>query len=83
MSDDSFECEVMDWGLFYSLAEEVACKVIDSGYRPDFIVGLARGGWVLSRVLCDFLAVKDLEGGALGGDGYPGWESSAEVPLRS
>ena len=60
MSDDSFECEVMDWGLFYSLAEEVACKVIDSGYRPDFIVGLARGGWVLSRVLCDFLAVKDL-----------------------
>ncbi len=60
MSDDSFECEVMDWGRFYSLSEEVARKVIESGYRPDFIVGLARGGWVLSRVLCDFLAVKDL-----------------------
>lgn len=60
MSDDSFECEVMDWGRFYSLSEEVARNVIESGYRPDFIVGLARGGWVLSRVLCDFLAVKDL-----------------------
>ena len=81
MSDDSFECEVMDWGLFHSLAEEVACKVIDSGYRPDFIVGLARGGWVLSRVLCDFLAVKDLV--SLKVDGDSRWESSAEVPLRS
>ena len=34
--------------------------VIESGYKPDSMVGLARGGWVLSRVLCDFLAVKDL-----------------------
>jgi hypothetical protein len=24
------------------------------------MVGLARGGWVLSRVLCDFLGIKDL-----------------------
>ncbi|UCD46186.1 MAG: phosphoribosyltransferase [Candidatus Bathyarchaeota archaeon] len=50
----------MDWELFYSLSEKVARKIIESGYRPDFIVGLARGGWVLSRVLCDFLGVKDL-----------------------
>ncbi len=60
MSDDKFDCEVMDWVLFYSLSEEVARKIIESGYRADFMVGLARGGWVLSRVLCDFLAVKDL-----------------------
>lgn len=60
MSSEKFECEVMDWGLFYSLSKEVARKIIGSGYRPDFVVGLARGGWVLSRVLCDFLEVKDL-----------------------
>ena len=60
MSDDKFDCEVMDWELFYSLSVEVARKIIDSGYRADFMVGLARGGWVLSRVLCDFLAIKDL-----------------------
>ncbi len=60
MSGDKFECEVMDWCLFYDLSKEVARKIIDSGYEPDFVVGLARGGWVLSRVLCDFLGVKDL-----------------------
>jgi hypoxanthine phosphoribosyltransferase len=60
VSDDKFDCEIMDWELFYSLSEEVAQKILDSSYRADFMVGLARGGWVLSRVLCDFLAIKDL-----------------------
>lgn len=50
----------MTWDQFYELARSVAEKIKDSGYRPDFMVGLARGGWVLSRVLCDFLGVKDL-----------------------
>jgi len=50
----------MNWELFYSLSREVAIKIVESGYEPDFVVGLARGGWVLSRVLCDFLGVKDL-----------------------
>jgi hypoxanthine phosphoribosyltransferase len=50
----------MDWGLFQRLAGETADKIIASGYKPGFIVGIARGGWVLSRVLCDYLGVKDL-----------------------
>ncbi|MFA5868703.1 MAG: phosphoribosyltransferase [Candidatus Bathyarchaeia archaeon] len=50
----------MSWDLFHDLSKKTADKIIASGFRPDFIVGLARGGWVLSRVLCDFLGVKDL-----------------------
>jgi len=57
---DKFECEIMSWDLFYELSKKTADKILASRFRPDFIVGLARGGWVLSRVLCDFLAVKDL-----------------------
>ena len=57
---DSFECEVMSWELFQKLANNVAKSIKESGYQPDFMVGLARGGWVLSRVLCDYLGVKDL-----------------------
>ncbi len=57
---DKFECEVMSWDLFHDLSKKTADKIIASGFKPDFIVGLARGGWVLSRVLCDFLGVKDL-----------------------
>ncbi len=57
---DAFECEVMSWELFDRLAKNVAKKINESGYKPDFMVGLARGGWVLSRVLCDYIGVKDL-----------------------
>ncbi len=60
MSADCFECEVMDWDLFYKLAKKVASKINNSGFKPDIIVGLARGGWVLARVLCDLIGVKDL-----------------------
>jgi len=60
MSADCFECEVMDWNLFYQLARQVAKKINGSGYKPDLIVGLARGGWVLARILCDLIGVKDL-----------------------
>jgi hypoxanthine phosphoribosyltransferase len=57
---DSFECEVMNWELFEKLATNVAKSIKEDGFQPDFMVGLARGGWVLSRVLCDYLGVKDL-----------------------
>ena len=57
---DAFECEIMSWELFDRLAKSVADKIKASGFKPDFMVGLARGGWVLSRVLCDYIGVKDL-----------------------
>jgi len=60
MQGYKFECELMSWSRFSELSEIVAEKINASGYKPDFMVGLARGGWVLSRVLCDYLGVKDL-----------------------
>jgi len=50
----------MSWDYFYKLSKILAEKIKASGYNPDLIVGLARGGWCLARVLCDFLGVKDL-----------------------
>jgi hypoxanthine phosphoribosyltransferase len=60
MAMENFECEMMNWTLFAELSKNVADRIIESNYAPDFMVGLARGGWVLSRVLCDYLGVKDL-----------------------
>ena len=57
---DIFDCELMSWDLFENLSKKVAGRIKENGYQPDFMVGLARGGWVLSRVLCDYLGVKDL-----------------------
>ncbi|MFB0543785.1 MAG: phosphoribosyltransferase [Candidatus Bathyarchaeia archaeon] len=60
MQGEGFDCEIMDWDFFYDLAKRVAGRIKEAGYQPDIIVGLARGGWALARVLCDFLGVKDL-----------------------
>jgi len=60
LSSDKFDCEIMSWEHFYTLAKEVGGRIKASGYKPDIIVGLARGGWCLARVLCDLLGIKDL-----------------------
>ncbi|AKB82936.1 Xanthine-guanine phosphoribosyltransferase [Methanosarcina barkeri 3] len=39
-----------------NISTEVKC----SGYEPDVIIALARGGWFAGRVLCDFLGLDDL-----------------------
>lgn len=40
--------------------EALAKKVTDSGYKPDYLVGLARGGWIPTRLLSKSLEVKEL-----------------------
>lgn len=42
------------------MVRQVAGKVDGSGYRPSTVVGLARGGWVPARLMCDFLGITDL-----------------------
>jgi hypothetical protein len=57
---DKFKCVVTNWDYIYDLCREVANEVKASGYEPDMIVALARGGWFAGRVLCDFLGLDDL-----------------------
>lgn len=56
----SSSCEVISWNRFYALARKLARQVRDSGYRPDLIVAIGRGGYVPGRVLSDFLGQMDL-----------------------
>lgn len=53
-------CYVLDFDDIYNYAYQTANKIKDSGWRPDAIVGIARGGWVHARIACDLLGVKDL-----------------------
>jgi hypoxanthine phosphoribosyltransferase len=46
--------EVVDW------SKKLARKIVDSGYQPDVIIGIARGGVTPARLLCDYLGVMDL-----------------------
>jgi len=56
----TFKVELISWEQTYKLSQVLAKKILDSGYKPDLIVGLARGGWVPARNLCDFMGIKDL-----------------------
>jgi len=53
-------CEAISWNSVHDLARRLARKVIDSGYRPEVIVAIGRGGWMPGRILSDFLGQMDL-----------------------
>ena len=40
--------------------DTLAKQISDSGFRPDYLVGLARGGWIPTRLLSDALGVKEI-----------------------
>ncbi|MDW8061790.1 MAG: phosphoribosyltransferase [Nitrososphaerota archaeon] len=47
--------EAPDWDYLYELCLELAQLVEKAGFKPDLIVGIARGGWIPARLLSDFL----------------------------
>jgi hypothetical protein len=53
-------CYVLDFDDITNYAYQTAIKIRKSGWKPDVIVGVARGGWVHARLQCDLLGVKDL-----------------------
>lgn len=59
---EKFKCEFRSWENIYALSRIVARKIRKSGWEPEIIIGITRGGWVPARNLCDFLGVKDLLG---------------------
>ena len=48
-------CELVTWGQVYRLSWRLADLIRKSGFAPDLIVAVARGGYVPARLLCDFL----------------------------
>lgn len=53
-------CKILSFKDVHEMVKKVAEKVKASNYEPTTIVGLARGGWVPARLMCDFLGITDL-----------------------
>ncbi len=53
-------CELISWARFHALARQLARRVHASGFRPDTLVAIGRGGYMPARILSDFLNVMDL-----------------------
>jgi uncharacterized protein len=59
MSDGSRH-EVLPWELFGDASRALAQQVVDSGYRPTIVLGIARGGLLPAATLSYALGVKNL-----------------------
>jgi hypoxanthine phosphoribosyltransferase len=55
MNPESFPCDLVTWNEFYDLAKSLSRLIKSSGWRPDLVVAIGRGGYVPARVVCDFL----------------------------
>ncbi|WP_050799385.1 phosphoribosyltransferase [endosymbiont of Tevnia jerichonana] len=53
-------CELITWHQSYGLCRLFAERLRASGFRPDIIVAIGHGGWVIGRILADFLNLMDL-----------------------
>ncbi len=56
----SIKCYFVTWDKAYRLGRIIARKIKKSGFIPDLVIGVARGGLVPARIVCDFLHQKDL-----------------------
>ncbi|MCE4600226.1 MAG: phosphoribosyltransferase [Desulfurococcales archaeon] len=52
--------KLVSWSEIVEWSRGLAGKIEASGYRPDVIVAVARGGYVPARLLADFLDVTNM-----------------------
>ena len=71
--------EVLTYDLFGTATRELAQQVADSGFEPDIILSIARGGLALGMGLGYALAVKNLSG--INVEFYTGVDQRLDVPI--
>jgi hypoxanthine phosphoribosyltransferase len=58
----AMQCDMVSWARVVRLARKLAFVIHASGFTPDLIVAIARGGYVPARLLADYLGVMALTG---------------------
>jgi len=51
---------VPNWTRFYKDIDKLSEKIKRDNFKPDIIVAIARGGWVVGRILSDFLDLPNV-----------------------
>jgi hypoxanthine phosphoribosyltransferase len=73
------ERETLTWDLFGTASRELAVQVADSGYRPDIILSIARGGLFVAGALGYALGVKNLH--VMNVEFYTGVDERLDIPM--
>ena len=71
--------EILTYELFGTAVRELAQQVVDSGYEPDMVLAIARGGLGLGMGLGYALDVKNLS--AVNVEFYTGIGQTLDVPM--
>jgi hypoxanthine phosphoribosyltransferase len=73
------EREVLGWLEFGDAARHLATDVLESGFRPDFVIAIARGGLLLAGAIAYALGVKNC--GSLNVEFYTGIDERLPMPV--
>ena len=73
-------CELISWGQIYGLCRKLSYKIRASGFTPDMIVAIGRGGYIPGRILADLLGLMDLVGIRI--EHYHGARKGAAARIR-
>lgn len=52
---------ILSWQEVYTLTLQLSERIVESGFEPDILVGIARGGWIPARILSDVLYARTLQ----------------------
>lgn len=55
-----FRCDMPSWRRVVRDSKTLSNLIKNSGYDPNIVVAICRGGLVPARLVCDFLHIKDL-----------------------
>jgi uncharacterized protein len=70
--------ELITYSQFNKLSFQLYCQIKESGFQPDLIIAINRGGAVLARILSDFFDVKI---GAFAISSYAGINEQKELVI--
>jgi hypoxanthine phosphoribosyltransferase len=73
------EFEAPTWNQIYTMLLSQAGLIRQSGFKPDVIVGVTRGGWVPARILSDLLEIPQLV--TVGVEFYVGVAETQKEPV--
>jgi hypoxanthine phosphoribosyltransferase len=57
---EQLRCELISWSEVERLCQRLAGLTRKSGYHPDLVIAIGRGGYVPARLICDYLNILEL-----------------------
>jgi len=86
----NWEFEIPIWERIYELLLDLARQIRRDGFKPDIIVGVARGGWPPARIMSDLLENPEIANvkaefylGVAETKGEPVITQQVSVPVRN